>query len=627
MALTRPLRLKAEIAKNRPDNSTSSLPIAQVWVDSAVFHLDQSYDYRIPDNLSHLIEVGVRIQVPFHGREVEGLVVARTATSQSGSLKAVSKVISPHSVATAESINLIKAVATRWAAHPYDIIRSAIPPRVASVDKESLFRSTVPDRTRKKIKSSERRYIQIPPFVNRFDFISSIIKDAKREGSILLLAPDSRSASALHQLLNGSILLDSALDRSERYRNFLSVRNGLNLIVVGTRSAIFAPIEDLSAIVVVDEGSEHHYEQRAPGWNVRDVAILRSINSHCDLTCIGYSPSSEVARLIETQWMSYSSTKSRVNVSIFPPTHGELIPSRLVSEIRKAMKSGPILFISPRKGYSQAIICSKCRNMALCECGGKLVHKGSQSKIECVICARRVDQWQCRWCHGSTPYLLGRGSERFAFEIGATFPGTSIVQSTVENLVENFDSRTGFVIATPGAAPIASDGYAMVIVLEADRFFMQSDIRAHERSREILFSHAALIHQKGAVALVASQEQSMSGALSAWKPSLVSQKELRERQEVELPPFSRAITLDIDRAESQSLMRGLRKSQDEGRLPQSTRILGATQLKGETDRIILFTPLKDGEEVVKLLHEFQRRRSASKKSLASIRVDPYSLSR
>jgi primosomal protein N' (replication factor Y) len=76
------------------------------------------------------------------------------------------------------------------------------------------------------------------------------------------------------------------------------VRNGLNLVVVGTRSAIFAPIEDLSAIVVVDEGSEHHYEQRAPGWNVRDVAILRSINSHCDLTCIGYSPSSEVARLI-----------------------------------------------------------------------------------------------------------------------------------------------------------------------------------------------------------------------------------------------------------------------------------------------------------------------------------------
>ena len=627
MALTRPLRLKAQVAKARPESSTSTLPIAQVWVDSAVFHLDQSYDYRIPDNLSHLIQVGNRVQVPFHGREVEGLVVARASTSQTANLKAVSKVISPISVATAESINLIKDVAARWAAHPYDIIRSAIPPRVASVDKENLVPPMRPVNTGNKIKRSERRYIQIPPFVNRFDFISSFVKDSKQEGSILLLAPDSRSASALHQLLNGSILLDSALDRSERYRNFLSVRNGLNLIVVGTRSAIFAPIEDLSAIVVVDEGSEHHYEQRAPGWNVRDVAILRSINSHCDLTCIGYSPSSEVARLIETRWMIYSGTKSRVNVSIFAPIHGELIPSRLVSEIRKAMKSGPILFVSPRKGYSQAIICSKCRNIALCECGGKLTQKSSQSKSECVICARTVADWQCTWCHGSTPYLLGRGSERFAFEIGATFPGTPIVQSSVENLIERFESKTGFVIATPGTAPIASDGYAMVICLEVDRYFMQSDIRAHERSREILFSHAALINQKGLVALVASHEQSMRGALSAWKPSLVSQKELRERQEVELPPFSRAITLDIDHAESQSLIRGLRKSQEEGRLPQSTRILGATQLKGETDRIILFTPLKDGEDVVKLLHEFQRRRSASKKSPASIRVDPYSLSR
>ena len=199
MALTRPLRLKAQVAKARPESSTSTLPIAQVWVDSAVFHLDQSYDYRIPDNLSHLIEVGNRVQVPFHGREVEGLVVARASTSQSANLKAVSKVISPISVATAESINLIKDVAARWAAHPYDIIRSAIPPRVASVDKENLAPPMKPVNSGNKIKRSERRYIQIPPFVNRFDFISSIIKDAKNEGSILLLdhrLPIERKAEA-----------------------------------------------------------------------------------------------------------------------------------------------------------------------------------------------------------------------------------------------------------------------------------------------------------------------------------------------------------------------------------------------------------------------------------------------
>ena len=100
MALTRPLRLKAEIAKLKPEGSSSDLPIARVWVDSGVFHLDQSYDYLIPDNLSAVISTGVRVQVPFHGREVEGLVLTRESTSDSPVLKSISKAISLHSVAT-----------------------------------------------------------------------------------------------------------------------------------------------------------------------------------------------------------------------------------------------------------------------------------------------------------------------------------------------------------------------------------------------------------------------------------------------------------------------------------------------------------------------------------------------
>jgi primosomal protein N' (replication factor Y) len=117
------------------------------------------------------------------------------------------------------------------------------------------------------------------------------------------------------------------------------------------------------------------------------------------------------------------------------------------------------------------------------------------------------------------------------------------------------------------------------------------------------------------------------GALASWKPSLVSQRELREREEVNLPPFSRAITMDIASTESQSLLRGLKKSQEDGRLPASTIFLGPSKLKDDEDRIVLLTPLADGEAVVDLLHEFQRKRSSAKKTLASIRIDPYSLSR
>jgi primosomal protein N' (replication factor Y) len=194
-------------------------------------------------------------------------------------------------------------------------------------------------------------------------------------------------------------------------------------------------------------------------------------------------------------------------------------------------------------------------------------------------------------------------------------------------MIESFTEYRGLVISTPGAIPITKDGYALVVILEAERFFMQVDIRAHERTRELFFSTSALASQKGKVTFVMSADSPIIGAVSAWKPSLISQRELRERLEVNLPPFTRAVTMDIAASESQSLFRGLKKSQEDSRLPESTQFLGPSQLKGDIDRIVLLAPLTDGEALISLLHEFQRRRSSSKKSLASIRIDPYSLSR
>jgi primosomal protein N' (replication factor Y) len=193
--------------------------------------------------------------------------------------------------------------------------------------------------------------------------------------------------------------------------------------------------------------------------------------------------------------------------------------------------------------------------------------------------------------------------------------------------MERLDESRALVIATPGSVPFTSSGYALVVILEAERFFMQADIRAQERTRELFFSTAAMASARGKVALVSSGDHPIIGAIAAWKPSLISQRELRERLEVNLPPFTRAVTLDIAQSESLALLRGLKKAQEDGRLPVSTQLLGPSILKGDISRIVALTPLEDGEAFIELIHEFQRRRSSSKKTLATIRIDPYSLSR
>ncbi len=122
MATPGRLRLKSQIIA-RSESPALEKPFVRAWVDTGVFHLDQSFDYSVPEALSELVQVGVRIQVPFNGREVEALVLERSDTSKTpGVIKPITKVLSPHPVATQLSIQLIEAVSKYWATNAFDIL-------------------------------------------------------------------------------------------------------------------------------------------------------------------------------------------------------------------------------------------------------------------------------------------------------------------------------------------------------------------------------------------------------------------------------------------------------------------------------------------------------------------------
>jgi len=140
VSTARPLRLKTETAKRLEKVAASSMPVAQVWVDNAVPHLDGLFDYLIPERFSDEANVGVRVSVDFAGREVEALIVKRTDEAGTAGLKFITKVLSANVIAPPGLLELVAEASSRWIAHPYDLLRSAIPPRVASVDK--VFKTT-----------------------------------------------------------------------------------------------------------------------------------------------------------------------------------------------------------------------------------------------------------------------------------------------------------------------------------------------------------------------------------------------------------------------------------------------------------------------------------------------------
>jgi len=142
------------------------------------------------------------------------------------------------------------------------------------------------------------------------------------------------------------------------------------------------------------------------------------------------------------------------------------------------------------------------------------------------------------------------------------------------------------VVATFGAIPVNLPGYSLIVVLEAQQFFTQADLRAQERAREMAFHVASFARKDALLALVIANDHPIIGALSAWKPSLLSQRELRERDEVGLPPYSRAVTLDIATSEVAQLLRGLEQARDDGRLPSAVKFLGPSLLRSNVSRIV-----------------------------------------
>jgi primosomal protein N' (replication factor Y) len=570
------------------------------------------------------------VLVDFAGRKVDGFVIERIDSSSVGNLKFIEKVTSPVPLLTAEVMELVTAVARRWGSIPSEILTAAIPPRVMAAEKGFTRESGAQLQDRSRSKNPSHSYYLFTPGENSFETIASWAVTRLSKGGVLVVLPELREVLTLAEELSNLnadfVILDGSLPRSTRYENFLKVATGAAKLVIGTRSAIFAPVANLQTIVVFREGSESHYEKRSPGWNVRDVAILRSQLSAIDLTFAGFAPSSEVSLLIEDEAIALRGKRAKVNAIAYPQTHGELLPDRIFTPIRDALTRGSVLFLVPRKGYSQAISCTSCRNISLCDCGGRIYFGGPEKGYICSLCNLSTPEWSCKWCKKSAANLLGRGNLRFAQEIGRAFPGFPVLSSDATHVVEQVENQRSIVLATAGMAPPVEGGYQAVVVLEGDNLFSQLDLRAQERAREAIMQSASLLSANGKALIVVDNAHPMVAGLSRWNLSPLLSRELREREQTQLPPYVHAIVLEIASSESSTFLSGIRSSISESRLPSSTRILGPTALDSEFSRIILTVSRDQGQELFDFLVTYRKKRGLAKKSIPRMRIDPYVLS-
>ncbi len=265
------------------------------------------------------------------------------------------------------------------------------------------------------------------------------------------------------------VALTAELGPAERYRRWLAVRRGTARVVVGTRSAMFAPVDRPGLLAVWDDGDDLHAEPRAPYPHVRDVLLLRAHAVGAALLVGGFARTAEAQVLVGSGWAQEvvadraTLRTAAPRVTALNETGNQLardpdqgvarLPAVAFEAARAALAAGrPVLVQVPRAGYLPWLACAHCRETARCRhCAGPLALPGGGSAGGSRV-GRRVDRWRgCRSAAGAGGPSR-RSAARRARRVGCG-PGSSAPGAPRRSWAAPFPGRR---CAPRGAVPRSS---------------------------------------------------------------------------------------------------------------------------------------------------------------------------
>lgn len=618
-----------------------SQPIARVRIDVPVRHLDRDFDYLIPEGMD--VHVGSRVRVRFSGRLVDAYVVGLAAEAEVERVAPIQRLVGEIPTLTPATMTLVQAVAERYAGTFWDVARTAVPPRHAKAERDVVAVSAPNAHTSDVSVDAWNRYSGGAELVASLsartltravwssapstDFVEEITElVAANPGGTLVLVPDMRDVRRVTAALASVVGVDAMstlvndMGPQRRYREFLRTLLGCARVCVGNRSAAFAPVVDLSLVILWDDADDTYCEPRAPYWDTREVCALRSHAAECSLIVGGPARSVVTQAWVDRGWATSitSAHKSSLQVRGLRPedaagdeaSGSARIPRRAWEVAQAGLAQGPVLVSVARRGYIPAVYCQACASAVHCRCGGP-VRMTSSGALECRWCGTVSPRRACPSCGDSRIRAGSIGAERTAEELGRAFPGVPVTFSQADHMVDRVPARPAIVVATPGAEPRADTGFAAVLILDAT----QRSIRlTHAEDATHRWFGAAVRARAGAPVFVTAPESDPGvQALIRWDAPWFAARELAEREQVRLPPATRLAAISGARPDIDAVVSAL----------TCTHIVLGPVEQGEEWRVIVIAPRSEGTAFTTQLRHAAMTRSAHRGAgPVAIRVDP-----
>ena len=533
---------------------------ARVVVESDLLQLDREFDFLVPKNLADTVQIGQRVRFQLgRTKKLASGFVASLPTESSFATSELVEIVDSEPVVTQEIFRLARQVANRQAVALGEILQQAVVehmPRIPKpvyepipevlVDVPSLPGITsLPSRSAilTSARSLTHEGMRYPDWC--WLFLRAAVEAIQAGKSALLIVPERdqiNQLAALFSSMGMQNLISTWLPgakKSERFTNFHRALIQDKSIVIGSRSAIYAPVRNLGVIALFDDGDDSLREQGSPYTHAREIALMRATDDVKLLFAANYR-SLEIQRLVEIGYLKDMEMKlPPARISYSPPA--QRLDAASFKLMREALEVGPVLVLIPRKGNSATVYCAGCDQRLVCNnCKGP-IWENEKGEYRCRVC--QGISHSCAAC-GSNKLRRGRtGSTRTAAEFGKAFPGITISEFTSDTKPTAIKKSKHLILATPGSAPRVQQGYAALLILDSDVWLAMPQLRSEQTAVRDWMEAIELLSDTGR-AHIAGVDQDLGQALSLGQHRALAASAFREVNSLSLPPAARIATLE-----------------------------------------------------------------------------------
>lgn len=523
------------------------------------------FDYAIPPHLS--LSPGDIVTIPFRGTSILGIVKAMvTSTSApSGTVKEIVNRVDQLSPLLPFHLDLIAWASREYIVSPSLIGRSLIPRLPARATMVPADRSPSIVQETQITKPLVVKYIHDS---SRLDYIRARCAEQKMMGKqTLIITPLHADIQVIREVVDpdgdNSVVLRPDMPLVAYYNAWQKIRSGMVNIIIGTRSAIFAPCTRLGSIIIDREESEYHkQEEPSPRYNAKGIADFLRRATGCSLILLSQAPSLLALHAIREKRFEYididtSLTSSVVHIIDLRDEYRGKNFSPLSLRLTEAMteqlsiRRKIFLFLN-RKGEAGALVCSDCGTISTCPACMLPLSVHGLSELICHHCDYHTHiPTSCSNCRGTALRTRGFGTGAVEAEVRRIFPHAKVLKLDLDTPADTVSAHplteaADIIIGTVFALPLIPwQTIGLVGVITADTAFHLPDFRAAERTYALLYRIAGLASAHDATLMVqtAMPDHHAIYALTSHSLRDFYVEELHERLALRYPPFSRLIKL------------------------------------------------------------------------------------